>query len=105
MSAFTVLLRVPDGIHAELIDADVAEESDDGKSLDFHKIGPLIDIAKLLAEFDGKAPTSKEEGERAFRRLLDLLSMIHVASFPREDVAGWFRGEKGKLTVTVENGP
>lgn len=101
MPIWTVLLRVPSGIHAEAVEADVAEYSDDGLQLRFNSLGPLIDAAKTLADAENSPPETPAQAEQVLRTLLDLLGRVQVASFPKADVAGYYRGERRQVTLTV----
>jgi hypothetical protein len=102
--SWTVLLKVPSGLHAEVIEADVAEYSADGSMLEFRRLGPIVDVAKIAASMDAGPPKTPEDGERLLRELFDALGGIHVASFPKGEVAGYFRGTRGRIELAVSTG-
>jgi hypothetical protein len=102
VATWTVLLKIPEGIRAEAIEAEVAEDSDDGKSLEFSNLGPLVDIASLLAKVEETKPKTPEEGEKLMRELFDKISRIHVASFDKKEVVGYYRGARVEVNLTVQ---
>jgi hypothetical protein len=102
VATWTVLLKTPDGIRAEQVEAEVVNDSDDGQTLEFTDVAPLVDAAALLAKFEQSVPKSTEEGEQTLRELLGHLSRIHVASFDKKEVVGHFRGTRIEVNLTVQ---
>ena len=104
MDQWTVILRKPDGLHFEVIEADYAERSEDGNSINFvslEKAEDLFDSVKALFE---KEP-SYEDLKKEVIRLIRSVANVYVASFERKSVIGYFKGLRVSADIKIEVKP
>lgn len=93
---WTVILRAPEGPQIEIVEADAAEWSDDGKSLEFFDMEAIIDVLAALAALasGSKMEIPPEEAKSELTKLFRTFGRVKVASFERDVVIGHFRGLK-----------
>ncbi len=84
-----VLLRSNEGSQQIAVEADVAVQSDDGKTIEFSNLEPLRDIIETIQAESSKWTTDQWKVE--FLRLLRSIGRMSVASFRADAVDGYFQ--------------
>ena len=56
MEKWTVILKTPVGLHFEVVEADTAEKTDDGKSLEFFNMDAFADTLETIVKWTNHPP-------------------------------------------------
>ena len=103
MKAWTVVLKTPDGLAFEVVNADYAIWDDKNARLEFMNVKPGTDLLHAFSKIQSAGkPLTEEEAMKLMVKLLTFLERMKVAGFAKDSVAGYFAGRSGKLKVNVE---
>lgn len=88
MPQWTVLLRTSDGTQMIPVTADLASESDDGKTLEFSNVAAIDEAISIMIKVD-EVPV--EERKEFLWKLIRAFGRVTVASFKIEAVEGYYQ--------------
>lgn len=86
---WVVLLRTNEGSQQITVEADITERSEDGKTIEFSNLEPLIAIIETIQAESSKWTTDQWKDE--LLRLLRNVGRVSVASFRADVVDGYFQ--------------
>ena len=89
MTSWTILLKSSDGVQSVIINADIAEYSDDGQFLEFTNIQSLDEAISLFGRLTQEKRV--EEQKTMIMEILRAAGKIGVASFPSTIVIGYYQ--------------
>ncbi len=103
MEKWTVILRGPNGLDFEVVEADSAEWSEDGKRLVFTNLDAASEVLTLIQGItsDPKREMTPDETMAKVKELSRAIGRFQVASFEREAVLGYFIGLRTNADVRV----
>ena len=100
---WTVVLKEPEGLQFEVIEADTAGWGQNGR-LEFSNMKAIEDIMKSLLSLM-KKNVSEKELEQEVLKIIRAVGQMTVASFERESVAGFFKGLRANVSLQVDMKP
>jgi len=90
------------GLHFEVVEADTAEETGDGRSLEFFNMDAFTDTLESVVKWTNNPPENMPPA-RMRAELLEFLRTIgkvKVASFDKENVYGHFMGLRANVDAS-----
>ena len=84
-----VLLRTNEGMQQITVEADIAERSEDGRTIEFSNLEPLRSIIETIQAESSTWTTDQWKDE--LLRLLRSIGRMSVASFRADAVDGYFQ--------------
>ena len=107
MEKWTVILKGPNGLDFEVVEADAADWSEDGRQLEFSDTEAATEVLAAIAALAAGSmkEMTPEQAKAELTRILRTIGRAKVASFEREAVLGYFMGLRANVEVRVTPRP
>jgi len=105
METWTVVYKTPDGVESQTVEADFADETEDGERLEFGNVGALREVLEAVLGLQEQKPRTEAEAMDVLMGAIRSMGQVKVASFEASSVICYFRGLKatGELSFRLDD--